>query len=75
MAGLWLYMTQSVLQIGFYDNLKRLLKDLTMEEEPGSLFTLGSERIVIPLITSFFTQIITLPMDTARVRITMNYTK
>jgi hypothetical protein len=30
MAGLWLYMTQSVLQIGFYDNLKRLLKDLTM---------------------------------------------
>ena len=28
MPGLWLYMTQSAIQVGLYDNLKNLQKDL-----------------------------------------------
>lgn len=31
LAGIWLYLTQSVIQIGLYDNLKSLQKDLTLE--------------------------------------------
>jgi hypothetical protein len=75
MAGIWLYLTQSVIQFGFYDNLKALQKDLVSEEEEGSFFRLLSERMFIPMISTFFTQCITFPIDTARIRITMNYTK
>jgi len=28
MSGIWLYLTQTVIQFGFYDNLKSLQKDL-----------------------------------------------
>jgi hypothetical protein len=74
MAGIWLYFTQTLIQFGFYDNLKALQKDLVSEEE-GTFFRLLSERIFIPMISTFFTQCITFPIDTARIRITMNYTK
>ena len=37
--------------------------------------TIVSQRLIIPIISTFFTQVITYPIDTARIRITMNYVK
>ena len=42
MAGIWLYFTQTLIQFGFYDNLKALQKDLVSEEEEGSFLRILS---------------------------------
>lgn len=66
---------QSIIQVGLYDNIKDFSKKITFADKADNFFVIISERIVIPIITSFCTQLITYPIDTARIRITMNYTK
>ena len=66
---------QSIIQVGLYDNIKEFSKKITATDKSDNFFAAITERIVIPIITSFCTQLITYPIDTARVRITMNYAK
>ncbi len=74
-AGLWLFFTQTWIQVGFYDNLRAMGKELCEDEEPDSFFRGLTNRMFFPIISSFFTQLITYPVDTARVRLSMNFTK